>query len=54
MSELEIFELGMTLAKALGGDKEAIGDITLLYKWVMWLLKTIMEQMLFFIQIKRL
>ncbi|MDO7253072.1 hypothetical protein [Helicobacter cappadocius] len=32
MSELEIFELGLALAKALGGDKEAIADIALLYR----------------------
>ncbi|PAF42175.1 hypothetical protein [Helicobacter sp. 11S03491-1] len=27
MHELEIFELGLALAKALGGDKEAIADV---------------------------
>ncbi|PAF41027.1 hypothetical protein [Helicobacter sp. 11S03491-1] len=32
MNELEIFELGLALAKALGGDKEAIADVALLYQ----------------------
>lgn len=31
MSDLQIFELGIHLAKALGGDKEAIADVKRLY-----------------------